>query len=261
MKKSVKIGITIGVILLLIICGVTIYIFLNNRKENDNQLAENNENSQNNVLYEEIDEVQTEEEIQRIEEIKNETGLTADTNIYEVQEEYDGRQVLAVKSSVQYRVALAGMLTQEKPELDQIDEILETKRPNKSGIWVTERSRDRLIQYIQSTANNQYEVDQEGYLKVQQESTEKTPQDEMLEKFINGEKQYIIDISGMFYQVDNVTGEIIEYPFEMMDMYQTYEYVESNGNIVISLTQNTNQKLTSNEIIESVLSLFENYSE
>ena len=256
-KKGLKIGIIIGIILILII--IAVILFLNRKKETENnQIAEENETVQENanIILEESEEPQSEEEKEKIEEIKNETGLTADTNIYEVQEEYDGREVLVVKDSVQYRVALAGILNKAMPEQSKIDEILQN-RPTKTGIWVTEQSRDAFLQYLQSTTKNQYSFSQDGYLQVSQESSEKTSQDEALEKYINGNKQYVIDVSGTFYLVDNVTGEITEYPFERMDKYQVYEYAESNGNIAISLTKNEAKALTSNEIIESMLALFE----
>ena len=259
-SKKVKIGIIIGIIILIIVI-VVISLILNNKETDNAENTINNEESTNNsnTILEETVEPQTEEEKQKIEEIKNESGLTADTNIYEVQKEYDGREVLVVKDSVQYRVELAGILNNGLPEKDKVEKILQN-RPQKTGIWISEPSRDKFLEYLKETTKNNYIINQEGYLQIEQESNEKTEQDQLLEKYISNNKQYIIDISGIFYQVDNVTGEIVEYPFEKMDGFQAYEYSESNGNIIMALTTNKDRKIQPKEIIESMLELFESYA-
>ena len=73
--------------------------------------------------------IQTEE---KVEEIKNETGATADTNIYQVEKEYDGREVLEIKPSVQVQTVWAGIVKQAMPTIEEINESWE-KAPNKSG--------------------------------------------------------------------------------------------------------------------------------
>ena len=73
------------IILLIVILGVTILV--SNKKQEEQQQAET----------------------EKIEEIKNETGATADTNIYEIGTDFDGREVLYVKAEVQMQTVWAGI--------------------------------------------------------------------------------------------------------------------------------------------------------
>ena len=77
-----------------------------------------------------------------------------------------------------------------------------------------------------------------------------------IEEIINGNKLYIIDISSTCYIVDEITGEILDYNFEDMDEYQTYQYFEDGDKKIIFITENQNNQLTVKEIIESVIELF-----
>ena len=104
-----------------------IIIFLNKNKLNKSEETElnivKNENTineakkeQNNNLNE--NELEEQEEIQKyentnkneIEEIKNEINATANSEIYYVEEEYDGRKILQIKPEVQYDIDLASIL-------------------------------------------------------------------------------------------------------------------------------------------------------
>ena len=80
--------------------------------------------------------------------------------------------------------------------------------------------------------------------------------DKKIEEIINGNKLYIIDISSTCYIVDEITGEILDYNFEDMDEYQTYQYFEDGDKKIIFITENQNNQLTVKEIIESVIELF-----
>ena len=85
--------------------------------------------------------LEQEEEIP-IEELKEEFNATGADEIYEVQTEYDGRKVLAVKPSINYRVAFAGMIKKAKPEYSEVDKIYEENMPTENGIWVEDKEKD-----------------------------------------------------------------------------------------------------------------------
>ena len=80
--------------------------------------------------------------------------------------------------------------------------------------------------------------------------------DKKIEKIIKGKKQYILDISSVCYIVDDITGEILDYNFENMDKYQTYEYFEDSNKSIVFITENSTNILTNLEIFESIIKLF-----
>lgn len=190
-----------------------------------------------------------------VEEIKNEIGATGNTDIYEVEQEYDGRNILAVKPSIKYKVAFAGMIKNAKPSMSELDNIMEEKLPHKTGIWVEEKSRDKILEiFNDGNVNSKYLIDDDGYLKIDRKN-DQNDNDKKIEKVINGNKQYILDISSVCYIVDDITGEILDYNFENMDKYQTYEYFEDNDKYIVFVTENSTNVLTNLEIFESIIKL------
>ena len=106
MKKKLIIPITI-----LIIIVIILIVFIINKVTNKNL----NGNAINN-------DIENTNQTEEVEEIKNETGATADTNIYQVEQEYDGREVLEIKPSVQVQTVWAGIIKQEMPTIEEINE-------------------------------------------------------------------------------------------------------------------------------------------
>ena len=70
---------------------------------------------------------------------------------------------------------------------------------------------------------------------------------------IDSNKIYIIDISGVCYIRDEMTGELVEYPFEKMDPYQVCEPFYSDNNVIIEITTNSAGKLTNQEILSAIV--------
>ena len=63
----------------------------------------------------------------------------------------------------------------------------------------------------------------------------------------------IINITGIAYQRDYISGEIVEYPFEEMDPEQILETYQDENNIILEITTNKKQKLTDEEILETIV--------
>ena len=118
------------VVLLMMFVAILVLLF-NKRIQKDN-------NQNNFEQYgEQVDKNQIEYQPDvTVEEIKNEIRATGNTDIYEVEQEYDGRNILAVKPSIKYKVAFAGMIKNAKPSIKELDNIVEEKLPHKTGIWV-----------------------------------------------------------------------------------------------------------------------------
>ena len=138
--KTKKKKIILVTILLIILIIILILIF-NKRIQKDN-------NQNNFEQYgEQVDKNQIEYQSDvTVEELKNEIGATGNTDIYEVEQEYDGRNIIAVKPSIKYKVAFAGMIKNAKPSMSELDNIVDGKLPNKAGIWVEEKSRDKILE-------------------------------------------------------------------------------------------------------------------
>ena len=270
-RKKVIICITICILIInvIVICTVRKE---NNPKENDNNNSSENikqeeksdDNTENTENTENVEkEIQittsTQEESQisseKKTEIIEETGKQGDSDLYEIQEGEDNIKIATIKSSVKYKVAFAGMIKNKAPEKEELDDILEKNHPKYAGIWIKSESQSEFLKYISSVTKSKYEINENGYLKIKNKKNQ-NEYDKKIEEIINGNKLYIIDISSTCYIVDEITGEILDYNFEDMDEYQTYQYFEDGYKKIIFITENQNNQLTVKEIIESVIELF-----
>lgn len=189
-----------------------------------------------------------------VDQLKNSVGLTGNSDIYEIQEEFDGRKTLTVKANLKYKVAFAGMMTKDKPEMDELQSIIDTYGPTENGIWIKENSRNKLLEILNGDKfNSKYSINNEGYLKIE-ERNKQNDLDKKLQRAIKSNKQYILDISSICYIVDDVTGEILDYNFE--DLHEMYECFYDNDKVIIFISQNTRDIFSNDEIIENVVDLF-----
>lgn len=229
MKK--KIAIILGIIFIVII----LFFIFQNVSNNENNKNESND-TENSIKYDE----------NVIEEIKNEINATGSTDIYQVEEEYDGRKIIQVRPNIQFDTALAGILKGSKPQENEIENLL-NNRPDKNGIWISENSREKFLNLLKENNIVDYDIDEKGYLTKQQENDNES---QKLDNAIKSNKLYIIDINGKSYIRDDISGEIVEYPFEQMDPYQAVDVYENEGNIIIEITTNENNKLSNAEILD-----------
>ena len=160
--------------------------------------------------------------------------------------------VLEISQEEQYNTTLAGIIKQDKPQKDEVEKLVSQKL-NDNGIWISENSRETFTTLINSYTNQEYQVNDEGYLEIAHVSENKNNYDIAIETAINSEKQYTIDMSGKYYLVDHMTGLIESNLFEGMDPYQVYEYVEAENKKIILLTSNKQNELTDDEIIEGLV--------
>ncbi len=175
------------------------------------------------------------------------------SELYEIQVESDGRKVLNIKPEIQYKIAFAGIQKKETPLLEEIDNIFKDYYPKNNGIWIDAESRTQFLDLLKTNTNNEYEITESGYLKVK-DLKESNDQDRALIQMIEGDKKYIVSISGTYYEADVVTGEILDNSFEQIDPYQASKIVESENDIIIFLTTNKENKLKLQEILEELTS-------
>lgn len=241
MKKNILI-----VLLLAIVVVIVIGLIFNNKKENSDQNI-----LQNEIKSDEFMNRIVSTDSNEINAIKNEINATGQTDIYQIEEEYDGRKIIQVKPDVQYQVALAGIIKNGIPAEDEINTILE-QAPNSSGMWISESSREKFMELLNSNNIVDFEITNEGYLKCNKQDN-LTEQEEKLKDMAESDKLYVIDVSGKTYQRDYISGEVIEYPFEEMDPYQVLEPYEIENSIILGVTSNKENRLSNKEILDAII--------
>lgn len=246
MKNKKNIIILISIIILII--GFS-FIFLS-KKERKQNISIRNEfkNSYKQAIKNDF--IDSEE----ISKIKEDNHITGKSDLYEINTEYDGRKVVNIKADIQYKVAFAGIIKKDIPQLNEIDKIFSDNYPNKKGIWIEQHSREKVIKLIEQNTKSKYKITEDGYLLIENKD-EQNENDRNLEKLINMNNTIIITINDSYYEVDTITGEIVEYPFEKLDSYQSYDYVKLNDDIIVIVTSNTKSDLDDKEIIEDILNI------
>ena len=231
MKKRIN---RIIIVCLILFIGLTIIIvrkdFLRFNKNKDNSTNENNRNI--------------------IVEIQNSINSNADTNMYQIEEEYDGRQTIQIKNDIQYDTVLAGILKKGIPAENEVDKILKDK-PNNNGIWISKQARDKFKNLLVDNNLENFAIDDDGYLY--QISYNDGIFSKKLEGIIKSSRKYILDFSGTCYVRDDLSGQVVEYPFERMDPNQVLEIYKKENETILEITTNAKGKITNKKILETIL--------
>ena len=244
MKRRIIYFIILLFIFILSIFGIFIIKKTNNHDKDEKKINQI-QNEEKNV---------SNEEIKDLENLKIQSGIEGDTSLYEVQKDYNNSQVAVIKPSIKYKVAFAGMINKRQPEFNELDTIIKTKHPQNCGIWIEKDSQDEFLNLIKSQTNFEYKINENGYISIQSKNKQNEI-DKKLEKIINGNKLYIISFSSVYYIVDDISGEILDYNFEKIDKYQIYEYIEDNDKSIIFISENSNNILDKNDIFTSLIDL------
>ena len=190
---------------------------------------------------------------EEVNDLKEDIGVSGDTDLYQIQTEYDGNKTLDIKPEIQYKVAFAGIIEQKVPKLENVDTIFNKNYPKNYGVCIDSTSREKFLTMLKENTNNEYEITEEGFLKIKKENNS-TDIDNSLKEMIQSNKRYIITISGIYYEIDRVTGEILDNFYEDMDPMQATKSVDNKDDIIIYLTTNTEKRLTTKEILYELIS-------
>ena len=185
-----------------------------------------------------------------INEIKEEMNATANTDLYQIEEEYDGRQILQIKPSIQFDTVLAGILKNGKPSENEVQDLLKNK-PAGKGIWIAKQSRDSFLKLLKDNGISGCIINEEGYLYLTEEAEQEGAK--KLKEVIQSNRLCVVDVSGTSYIRDDFSGEIIEYPFEKMDPHQAVDVYQEGDIVVLEVTTNEKGILTKQEILEDLL--------
>lgn len=249
MKKR-KLVITIAIIFIIIsIFCIARYIIVNNKNEIQNK--ENNQTENWDNQYSEVDKNDINyNNTDDVDKLKEQMGLTAPSDVYEISEEFDGRKTLNVKAEILYKTAFVGIVNQEKPEMENLDKVFETKYPTRSGIWISERAREKIVKILNENLQTKYSVDTDGYLNIA-DNSKQNEKDKKIEQIIKSNKKIILDICDFDYEVDNVSGEIVEYPFSQLG--DTIDIVNNNEDKILVLSESKIENVSNNDIIENLI--------
>lgn len=231
-------------LIIIILCIITFFIKKHHYNSKNKDLIEEN----NNVVLQENSKIQN--NLEEIDSLKKEINSTANSEIYELAEEKDGRKILQIKENIQFNVDLAGIIKNGKPEESEIASLIE-KRPTKSGIWISEQSRNKFLQILKNNNLENYDIAKDGFLYSNNNSNTKWANE--INEMINSNKIYIINITGISYERDYISGEVIEYPFEEMDHWQIIEPYMLDNSTILEITTNKNGKIKDSEILESII--------
>lgn len=255
--KNNKTMIIISVIFLIIIiciCALLELAFSKSAQKN-NEINTNNYEKEYEDMK--IDSTMYDEN-STLEQLKEEYKIIGADEIYQIETEDDGRKVVTIRPSIEYKVAFCGMIKNSKPEFAEIDSVFEKNNPTKNGIWIKSDDREKVLKYLNNNESlkAEYNVNEEGYLEIIRNNNE-TDIDKKIQKLINGNKQYVFCISSICYMVDVVTGEIVDNPYNELEEYQTYEYFKDEERMIIFITENKENKMTNEEIFKSILDLMD----
>lgn len=220
-----------------------------NLLENEINVIQKSDSAEENEITEENKDI-IEATPEEIEEIKNKINAQGNSNIYQVEQEKDGRKILQIKPDIQFNVDLAGIMKQDKPEENEIEELVK-KAPEDNGVWISPNSREEFFKMLnQNNPDNHFVLDN-GYLK--HNGNTENEVEEKLVKMIDSNKIYYINIAGKAYERDYISGEITEYPFEDMDPTQIIEPYINKNKTILEVTTTKSEKLTRQEILEAIV--------
>ena len=242
-KKFIIMGI---LLILLILIFLIIFVI-----KNQNHFMKKDSDFTNTLeLTEKSNNTNQINDVEEIEKIKKELNSTGNTSIYKIEEEPDGRKILQIKNEVQFMVDLAGIIKMGKPEENELNALIE-KRPKDTGIWISEQSRQFFLQLLKTNNLENFYITSNGFLKLDSNAKNQLEQD--LQNMIQAQKQYIINMTGVSYERDYISGEIVEYPFEDIDPMQIIEPYTFENDIILEVTSNKMKKITDKEILESII--------
>lgn len=258
MKNSKKtILISIIIIVIISICALLAIAFARsahkpqeeNEDKNTDYQKEYEEMKENSIMY---------SDDSTLKELKEEYKITGTDEIYQIETESDGRKVINVKPSINYKVAFTGMIKNSKPEFTEIDSTFEKNHPTQNGIWIKQEDREKIENYLKNNEylKSEYKINELGYLEINL-SDNATELDKKIQNIIESDKQYIFCISSICYTVDPVTGEIVDNPYNELETYQTYEYFRDDNKLIIFVTENKQKKMTNQEIFQSIIDLID----
>lgn len=159
---------------------------------------------------------------------------------------------------IEKRIMLADILKQEDEILiteDNIDKTMEIiSRANlKKGIFIAENSRNKFLEIVNTATENDYSIDDDGYLKKPSTLEKENDLTKKINNYIDSDKTMVINISSTYKGLLN--GMQLDFMIEKTDYVQVFEYDNTIKIAIINpdrIDENS-EDLTQKEIYEEVL--------
>lgn len=135
-----------------------------------------------------------------------------------------------------FQVMLAGILNTSEEDLtiDNIP-ILITNISNKKGIWISEESREYVVNLINELTNKIYKCDKDGFLEEDKEKTKEKIQEgnyvyytQKVDELLQSEKLIVISIEDTYKQLNTIDNDIIDITLEDNDYVLQFKENEKN---------------------------------
>ena len=152
-----------------------------------------------------------------------------------------------------YEIAVAGAINKGNPTAEQI-ESAKNKTFN-TGVYIIPGFEENVLNIINSVTNNTFGLDNNHYLKVVSNASNKNKYDLFFEGLINSNKRIMMSNMGELYFRDSFTGNIESNIYESFDWRQPYDYAKYGDKMLIDITKNGAGKLTNIEIMDSLIEL------
>lgn len=265
-KKKVICFISVFAIILLIVALVILYnlSLIDTNINIQNQIDTNVANSDNNIYNQDsIHNFQISKNIEEITDVdeirayKEKSHATGNDDIYVIKDYGNGITSLEIKSSINYKVMMAGILKGTQPVENEIEELLQNE-PKSNGIWIEKNSRNEILNLVNKVTNNSFEIKSDGYLSLKSNINKDSINKEdvvlnTLIEMINSDKKIIFSVTNKFYELDNINGKIVEYPYERMEPYEIAKTYTDNNNIIYFITTNSENKVNEDDIISYIV--------
>jgi len=176
----------------------------------------------------------------KLEDIKEDKGITGSDDIYEMVEEYDGRKVLRVKPEYLFKVALLGLYQKEnnlglidsKISIEDIDNNYKIAKTyiikKEGGVIVLPNEQKNFLDFISANSKIKYQFDENNRLQAPDDIKEEELEEfdkKLIENIKSTSNTIILTYGTEYYSIDDVTGDIIKYPFVDLDPYIDYDAV------------------------------------
>lgn len=158
-----------------------------------------------------------------------------------------------------FQVMLAGILNTSEEDLT-IDNIptLITNISNKKGIWISEESREYVVNLINGLTNKIYKCDTDGFLEEDKEKTKEKIQEgnyvyytQKVDELLQSEKLIVISIENTYKQLNTIDNDIIDITLEDDDyvlQFKENEKDDKSNEIIILNNKKYNEEKNADTI-------------
>ena len=155
-------------------------------------------------------------------------------------EEYDGRKALRVKPEYLFKVALLGLYQKEnnlglidsKISIEDIDNNYKIAKTyiikKEGGVIVLPNEQKIVLDFISANSKIKYQFDENNRLQVPDDVKEEEMSDfdkKLIDNIKSNSNTIILTYGTEYYSIDDVTGDIVKYPFVDLDPYIDYDAV------------------------------------